>query len=78
MKKEFISCEELLEQLFEYLDRELDDRTRTTIDHHLELCRDCFSRVEFEQRLRDRISDAGKQTAPDRLHERVRKIIDQL
>lgn len=78
MRKDHISCEELLEQLFEYLDRELDGRTRAAIDHHLELCRDCFSRVEFEQRLRHRISDAGKQKAPDRLHERVRKIIDQL
>lgn len=77
MRKDRISCEELLERLFVYLDRELDNQARSEIDHHLEQCRDCFSRVEFEKRLRHRVSGAGIQKAPERLHIRVRKILDR-
>lgn len=77
MSSKQISCEELVEQLFVYLDRELDTRAYAEFDHHLERCRDCFSRVEFEQRLRDRVGEAGTQQAPERLRRRVRALLDK-
>lgn len=70
-----ISCDEVIERLFDFLNQELNDDTRTQIDRHLERCHDCFSRAEFERRLRERVLMSGTQKAPDRLRERVRQLI---
>lgn len=67
-----LSCEDVIERLFEFLDRELDEPTQREIEHHLELCRGCFSRAEFERRLRQRLSETAEATAPDSLRRRVR------
>lgn len=70
-----ISCEEVIERLFDYLDRELDAHTRQEIDRHLERCHDCFSRAEFERRLRERVASTGTQPAPERLRRRINELI---
>lgn len=72
-----LSCEEVIEQLFEYLDRELDERRIADIDHHLARCRDCFTRAQFETRLRTRVAAAGTVKAPPRLHRRIRQLLDR-
>ncbi|WP_366653693.1 zf-HC2 domain-containing protein [Fodinicurvata sp. EGI_FJ10296] len=66
-----ISCEEVIEQLMTYLDRELDETAEREIDAHLEACRGCFSRAEFERRLRARVVDTANVKAPAHLHNRV-------
>jgi anti-sigma factor (TIGR02949 family) len=50
-----IGCSEALTHLLEYLDQELDGTKRREVKHHIELCRSCFSRAEFEQGLKDRL-----------------------
>lgn len=70
-----LNCEEVMEQLFTYLDGELDENAQIDIGRHLEACRDCFSRVEFERRLKARLAELGRVPAPERLRERVRTII---
>lgn len=72
-----ITCEEVIEQLFDYLDRELDAGVSERIDAHLERCRDCFTRAEFERRLRARLHEATDVEAPEKLHRRIRGIIDE-
>ncbi|MBS9402808.1 zf-HC2 domain-containing protein [Halomonas sp. TRM85114] len=72
-----LDCEEVIERLFEYLDRELDERQIADIEHHLARCRDCFTRAQFETRLRARVSAAGTVTAPPRLHQRIRQLLDR-
>lgn len=42
-------CRKVLAQLYEYIDGELDEASRAAIREHLELCRPCLSRFEFEQ-----------------------------
>ncbi len=71
-----ISCEEVIERLFAYLDGELVDVPRETIDRHLQHCRDCFTRAEFEKRLRARVADSVSTKAPERLRSRVRALLD--
>ena len=71
-----LSCEEVIEQLFTYLDGEVDDERTAAIEQHLARCRDCFTRAEFERRLRERTTQAGSSKAPDRLRARIRKLID--
>lgn len=72
-----LDCEEVIERLFEYLDRELDERKMADIDHHLARCRDCFTRAQFETRLRSRVAAAGTVKAPPRLHQRIRQLLDR-
>lgn len=71
-----LSCEEVIARLFDYLDRELDDRQAAEIEHHLARCRDCFSRSEFEKRLRARLATGASQPAPPRLQRRIRRLLD--
>lgn len=75
MSHDDIRCEEVIEQLFRYLDREVDEDLDERIHHHLSRCRDCFSRAEFERRLRARVQEAAQTRAPERLHHRLRRVM---
>lgn len=71
------SCEEVIERLFDYLDRELDVQQAEEIERHLARCRDCFTRAEFEKRLRERVAASGTVPAPPRLRSRVQRLLDR-
>lgn len=77
MSNDSLTCEEVIRQLFAYLDRELDDEVSVEIDRHLETCRECFSRAEFERRLRQKVRETGKQQPPERLQRRIRAMLDR-
>lgn len=77
MSQDDLSCEEVIEQLFEFLDNELDPGRSAEIDRHIERCRDCFTRAQFERRLREKVRDAGEAKAPDRLHGRIKGLLDR-
>jgi anti-sigma factor (TIGR02949 family) len=70
-------CEEVISHLLTYLDGEIDDAKRAQIDHHLEECRGCFSRAEFEKALRDRVRQTGDAPPPASLQDRIKSLIDQ-
>lgn len=72
-----LSCEQVIERLFDYLDRELDHQQTADIERHLTQCRDCFTRAEFEKRLRARVEAAGTVKAPPRLRQRIRELLDR-
>ena len=71
-----IDCEEALRRLFEYLDAELQGEPQHEIEQHLERCRSCFSRVEFEKRLKAYTADLGREPVPSELEVRIRKVLD--
>lgn len=50
------SCEDALRLIAAHLDRELDAPTRSQVERHLETCLSCYSRAEFEQRLKEKIT----------------------
>lgn len=77
MSKAHLTCEEVIERLFDYLDRELDAELSADIDRHIERCRDCFTRAEFEKKLRAKIIDATTVKAPDRLRRRIKGLLDR-
>ncbi|WP_274424596.1 anti-sigma factor family protein [Chelativorans sp. YIM 93263] len=72
-----LRCEEVIEKLLDYLDRELDSETEQALANHMETCRACYSRAEFERRLRARINEAGRAAAPDSLRHRVRALVER-
>jgi len=72
-----ISCEEAIANLLDYLDRELDSRAEEEIARHIEHCRGCFSRAEFERRLRKKINEVGEVNAPESLRQRIRSMLER-
>jgi anti-sigma factor (TIGR02949 family) len=71
-----IDCEEALRRLAEYLDSELSAESRTEIEHHLERCRSCFSRVEFERRLKAQTAALRREPVSPELERRIRAMVD--
>lgn len=72
-----ISCEEVIEQLFAYLDGELNEASIAAIHRHLAHCRDCFTRAEFEKKLRAKVAESATAEAPERLRRRIRGLLDE-
>ncbi|MCH8529287.1 MAG: zf-HC2 domain-containing protein [Saccharospirillum sp.] len=72
-----LNCEEVIELLFDYLDQEISHPLSTHIERHLETCRDCFSRAEFEKRLRARVRESAEVQAPERLKLRIKSLIEK-
>lgn len=72
-----IDCEEALRRLFEYIDAELADEPRREVDHHLERCRSCFSRLEFERRVKSHVGELGREPVDPMLEQRIRNVLDE-
>lgn len=69
------NCEEALKVLAEYLDRELDERRDAQLHIHLESCRSCYSRAEFEGRLKAQIRALGTDDVPDEVATRIQDLL---
>ncbi len=72
---EIRSCEEALRLLAAYLDRELEPSGSRQLERHLEICRSCYSRAEFERRLKDRIAELGREPVHAGLADRVHALV---
>lgn len=72
-----IRCEEALRHLAEYLDGELGDRKDDAVRRHLETCRSCWSRAEFERRLRTRLSELRADDVTRDFERRIRTLIQR-
>lgn len=72
---EIRSCEDALRLLAAHIDRELDASTRDQMDRHLETCRSCYSRAEFEKRLKESVADLGHEPVRPELSDRVQRLI---
>lgn len=70
-------CEELLEKLFRYIDRELPEEELRFIAEHLEECGQCEAEYRIYVRIRKMVASCPHEVAPDCLREKVRGIIDQ-
>ena len=46
-----MTCKEAIEQLHEFLDKELDDTVYSKIKQHIDMCHKCCEKFEFEQSL---------------------------
>lgn len=71
------SCEQVIQSIWDYLDRETDKANLAEIQKHLDLCRGCFSRVEFEKILREKMQKATHHMCPDKLKQKIRDLVDR-
>ncbi len=72
-----IACEDVLKQLVDYLHGEVDDTKFAEIEKHLDSCRGCFSRAEFEKVLKARVKNEARETAPEALRDRLKDLMDK-
>ncbi|HKE86953.1 MAG TPA: zf-HC2 domain-containing protein [Vicinamibacterales bacterium] len=70
-----MGCERALTRLLEFIDRELPDGEHDSVERHLRTCRSCFSRMEFESRLKQRLSALSAEDAPSKSRDRIRDLI---
>ena len=72
-----IDCIEAIDQLYAYLDGEVDDARRTEeIEHHIKHCHSCFTRSQLERELTKRMKKAARKPAPETLKKRLNKLMD--
>lgn len=69
-------CDEALENLYLYLDSELDEASSEKIRSHLEVCKGCSKPFDFERRLKEVVRDRLDEQVPDRLVDKVRQAIE--
>ena len=76
--KHDIGCLTAIEALYAYLDGELDDpESIAGLEHHLDHCRSCFSRIEMERTLNERMRKTTQHRSPEELRDRVSKLIEK-
>lgn len=75
MNQRRIDCEQALKQILAYIDRELGDEERATMQGHLHTCKSCFSRMEFERLLKSKVGDLREEPASPQLSERVKSLL---
>ena len=75
MTKQTIDCEQALSQLYEYLDRELDHHDHDAMEHHLSICKSCFSRIEFEKMLKEKVKSLRDEHPSDNATDRIKRLL---
>jgi anti-sigma factor (TIGR02949 family) len=75
MTKHQIDCEQALKQLYVYLDRELGEEDWAAMQEHLHTCKSCFSRIEFERRLKGKLGALRDEEATSNVRERIKGIL---
>ncbi len=71
-----MTCEAALRLLAEFLDGELGDARHQEVEHHLAACRSCYSRAEFERRLKAEIGSLRREEVSPSFDARVRHLLD--
>lgn len=76
MTQEELSCEQALHHLFDFLDHELAPDERDAMQHHLSTCRSCFSRADFERRLKQKLSELRRDEPTADASERMKRLLE--
>lgn len=67
-----IDCEQVMAQLYEYIDDELHDpETIVRIREHLRLCKKCYPRYHFERAFLEFLAEQARNPAPPELRHKV-------
>jgi mycothiol system anti-sigma-R factor len=68
-----IDCDQILNEVYLYLDLECSDERRDAIQHHLDECTSCLREYGIEQEVRAIVARCcGGDRAPEALRERLR------
>ncbi|HET9203684.1 MAG TPA: zf-HC2 domain-containing protein [Acidimicrobiia bacterium] len=65
-------CDDALTNLYQYLDREIEETTTSVIRAHLEDCSGCLKSFDFEARLQIVVRERLAEDVPDEFLQRLR------
>lgn len=68
-------CGDAQDQIYQYLDAELDEETATSVRSHLDDCSGCFDSFDFHRRLKIVIKTHLSEDMPESLSAKVRALI---
>jgi mycothiol system anti-sigma-R factor len=66
-----MDCDELLSQVFFYIDQELDEQATEQIRRHIDECGPCLDEITIERLVKKLIARSCKERAPIELRQRV-------
>ena len=69
-------CDEVLRELYTFVDGELTVETRAQIRSHLDNCLPCFEAYDFEAELRMVVAQRCREHVPDALRDRIARAIE--
>jgi anti-sigma factor (TIGR02949 family) len=72
-----IDCAQALKRLIEFIDRELADADRDVIERHLQTCRSCLSRAEFERALKGKLRGLSHGGVPSKTLDRITALMQE-
>lgn len=64
-------CEKALQNLYLFIDNEIDDASCDEIEHHIAECNDCLSEFDLERVVKQLVQRSCEERAPQPLRERV-------
>ena len=66
-----MTCREVVEVLWEYIDAELTPERLAEVRAHLELCEPCFTHYDFQKAFLEFVRKHGNEAAPPALRDRI-------
>lgn len=81
MKKEenkirSITCKEAEKSFNDLIDGYFKGKMKTELEHHIAHCRHCFGRIEFEQKLKERIHESALAINSKSLVRKISTLLD--
>jgi mycothiol system anti-sigma-R factor len=64
-------CEKALENLYLFIDREIDTASESEIQSHIDECTDCLSVYDLERVVKSLVSRSCSEVAPEPLRDKV-------
>ena len=75
-KTKIISCEEAMGIMFEYIDGVLAGKHHSELEQHVETCRGCLKKVEFQLKLKKRLTSVKPVSISKKLSKRLSLILE--
>lgn len=70
-----INCQQALAMIAECLDKRFDEQQRVEFERHIERCKHCFDRFEFERLLKARLASLKMDVSSESLQKRVEELL---
>ena len=77
-KSEDISCQEAMKLIAQYVDSHLKGKPSRSLEKHIEKCRHCFDRVEFEKLLKSRLRRLQVRSEPEQMRKKIDSLFESL
>lgn len=61
-----INCEEAAKRFNDFIDHYIKGRRKNELTVHIETCRHCFERLEFEKMLKSKIAETGQKSSANK------------